>query len=75
MTTVIIYIAWSGNVGFVVNLAALGQFFSNYFGFPSQSFDPLLHTHHHLSFGARTKKGQIVANVPSELSLTPPPTS
>jgi hypothetical protein len=34
----------SGHVGFVVDKAALGQFFSKYFGFPFQfSIHPLLH--------------------------------
>jgi hypothetical protein len=41
------------------------------FGFPGQfSFHRLLHTHH-LSSGADTI-GQLVADVPSGLSLTPP---
>jgi hypothetical protein len=40
---------------------AMGQVFSEYFGFPCQfSF----HTHHHLSFGAGTI-GLTVADVPS----------
>jgi hypothetical protein len=48
-----------------------GQVFSEYFGFPCQfSFHRLLHTHNLLS-GAGTI-GQIVADVPSGLSLTPP---
>jgi hypothetical protein len=35
-------------VGFVVDNVALGQVFSEYFGFPSQfSFHRLLHIHHH----------------------------
>jgi hypothetical protein len=63
---------WSGHVGFVVNKVALGQVFSEYFGFPCQfSFHRLLHIHHHLSSGAGTT-GQLVADVPSGLSLTPP---
>jgi hypothetical protein len=42
-------------VGFVVGKVALGQVFSEYFGFPCQfSFHQLLHTHHHLSSGAGT---------------------
>jgi hypothetical protein len=58
-------------VGFVVDKVALGQVFSEYFCFACQfSFHRLLHTHR-LSFGAGTV-GQIVADVPSELSLTPP---
>jgi hypothetical protein len=51
--------------------AALGQVFSEYFGFPCQSFHRLLHTHHHPSSGAGTI-GQIVADVPNGLSLTHP---
>jgi hypothetical protein len=50
---------------------ALGQVFFEYLGFPCQfSFHQLLHTHH-LSSGAGTI-GQLVADVPSGLSLTPP---
>jgi hypothetical protein len=42
------------------------------FGFPCQfSVHRLLHIHHHLSSGAGTT-GQIVDDVPSGLSLTPP---
>jgi hypothetical protein len=59
-------------VGFVVDKVALGQFFSQYFGFLCQfSFHRLLHTRHHLSSGAGTID-QLVADVPSGLSLTPP---
>jgi hypothetical protein len=62
----------SGHVGFVVDKVALRQIFSEYFGFPCQfSVHRLLHTHHHLSSGA-VKTGQIVADVPNGLSLTPP---
>jgi hypothetical protein len=51
---------------------ALEQVLSWYFGFPCQfSFHRMLHTHHHLSSGAGTT-GQLVAEVPSGLSLTPP---
>jgi hypothetical protein len=58
-------------MGFVVDKVALGQVFSEYFGFPCQfSFHRLLHIHH-LSFGAGTI-GEIEADVPSGLSLTPP---
>jgi hypothetical protein len=58
-------------VGFVVDKVALGQVFSEYFGFPCQfSFPRLLHIHH-LSSGAGTI-GQIVADVPSRLSLIKP---
>jgi hypothetical protein len=58
----------SGHVGSVVDKVALGQVFFEYFGFPCQS---LLHHHHYLSSGADTI-GQLVANVPSELSLASP---
>jgi hypothetical protein len=38
---------WSGQVGFVVVKVALGQVFSEYFGFPRQfSFHHILHPHH-----------------------------
>jgi hypothetical protein len=58
-------------VGFVVDKVALEQFFSEYFGFPCQfSFHRLLHVHH-LSSGDGTR-GQLVTDVPSGLSLTPP---
>jgi hypothetical protein len=61
-----------GHVGFVVDKVALGQVFSEYFGFPCQfSFQRLLHTHHHVSCVAGTV-GQIMIDVPSGLSLTPP---
>jgi hypothetical protein len=40
---------------FVVNKVALGQVFSEYFGYPCQSsFHQFLHNHHHLSSGAGT---------------------
>jgi hypothetical protein len=56
----------------ILNKVALGQIFSEYFSFSCQfSFHRLLHTHHHLSSGAGTI-GQLVADVPSGLSLTPP---
>jgi hypothetical protein len=62
----------SGHVWFVVDKVALGQVFSEYFGFSCQfSFHRLLHTHYHLSSGAGTI-GQLVADVPSGLSLTTP---
>jgi hypothetical protein len=53
----------------------LGQVFFEYFGYPSQfSFHRLLHIHHHhdhhLSSGAGTL-GQLLAEVPSGLSLHP----
>jgi hypothetical protein len=34
-------------VGFVVDKAALGQVFAEYFGFPCQSFHQFLHHHNH----------------------------
>jgi hypothetical protein len=47
--------ATAGHVGFVVDKVALGQVFSEYFGFPCQSlFHQLLHNHHCLSSGAGT---------------------
>jgi hypothetical protein len=56
--------------GILVDKVALGQVFSEYIGFPCQfSFHILLHTH--LSSGTGTV-GQLVADVPSGLSLTPP---
>jgi hypothetical protein len=59
-------------VRFVVEKLALRQVFSEYFGFPCQcSFHRLLHTHHHLSFGAGTM-GQLVADVPSGQSHPTP---
>jgi hypothetical protein len=55
----------------VVDNVALGQVFSEYFGFLFQfSFHRLLHIHH-LPSEARTIS-QAVADVPSGLSLTPP---
>jgi hypothetical protein len=57
-------------VGFVVDKVALGQVFSEYFGFPCQfSFHRLLHIH--LSSGAGTI-GQLLADISSGLSLSPP---
>jgi hypothetical protein len=52
----------SGHVGFVVDKTALGQVFSEYFGFPCEALHRLLHTHHHSSSGAGTI-GQIAASV------------
>jgi hypothetical protein len=52
----------SGHVGFVVDKVALGQGFSEYFGFPCQFlFHRLLHTHHHhhLPSGSGTR-GQVL---------------
>jgi hypothetical protein len=55
------------HVGFVVDEVTLGQVFC----FPCQfPFHRLLYTHHHLSSGAGTI-GQIVADMPSGLTLTP----
>jgi hypothetical protein len=60
----------SGHVGFVVVKVALVQVSYDYFGFPCKfSFHRLLHIHHHLSSGAGTIV-QLVADVPSGLSLT-----
>jgi hypothetical protein len=43
------------HVGFVVDKLALGDVFSEYFGFLCQNlFHQLLHNHHHLSSGAGT---------------------
>jgi hypothetical protein len=57
---------------FVVDKVEVGQVFSKYFGFHYQfSFHRLFHTHPHLSSGAGTI-GQLVDDVPSGLSLTPP---
>jgi hypothetical protein len=57
-------------VGFLVDRVSLGQVFSEYFDFPCQfSYYQILHAH--LSSGAGTI-GQIVADVPRGLSLTPP---
>jgi hypothetical protein len=58
-------------VGFVVDKVALRHISSEYFGFLCQfSFYRLLHAYH-LSSGADTL-GELVADVPSGLSLTPP---
>jgi hypothetical protein len=57
----------SRQVGFVVDKLALGQVFTDYFGFPCQfSFHQLLHTH--LSSGAGTI-GQLVADIPRGLTV------
>jgi hypothetical protein len=61
----------SCHVGFVVDKVALGQVFSEYFGFPCQfSFHRLLETHH-VSSGVGTI-GQLLTDVPSGLSLPSP---
>jgi hypothetical protein len=58
-------------VGFVVDKVALGQVFSEYFGFPCQfSFHRLLHIHHHHLSSDSGTIGQLMAGVPSELSFT-----
>jgi hypothetical protein len=58
-------------VTFLMDKVSLGQVFSEHFGFLCQfSFHRLLHTH--LSSGAGTI-GQLVADVPSGLSLPHPP--
>jgi hypothetical protein len=49
-------------VGFVVDKAALGKVFSEYFGFPYQSFYLFLHHHNHPWAGTI---GLLVAAVPS----------
>jgi hypothetical protein len=60
----------TGHVGFVVDKVEMEQVFSKYFSFLFQlSFHQMLHTH--LSSGAGTI-GQLVANIPSGLILTPP---
>jgi hypothetical protein len=61
----------SGHTGFMVDNLALGQVFSDYFSFLCQSFHWLLHSHLHQSSCAGII-GQIVAHIPSRLSLTPP---
>jgi hypothetical protein len=63
--------ARSGQEGFVVDKVALGQVFSEYFGFPCQSsFHQIMHLHNHLG---HVTLGQSVAEVPSGPSWTPPP--
>jgi hypothetical protein len=60
----------SGHVKFVVKNVALRQVFSECFGFPCQfSLHQMVHTH--ISSGAGTI-GQLVVDVLSGLSLTPP---
>jgi hypothetical protein len=39
--------AYGQHAGFVVDKAALGQVFSEYFGFPCQSFHQFVHYHNH----------------------------
>jgi hypothetical protein len=60
----------SGHARFVVDKVALGHVFSEYFSFPCQfSYHEIVHTH--LSSGTGTI-GQLVAEVPSGISLTLP---
>jgi hypothetical protein len=57
------------NVGIVVKQMAMGQVSSELFGFPCQlSFRRLLHNHPSSEEGTI---GQLLADVPSKLSLTP----
>jgi hypothetical protein len=61
----------SRDVRSVVDKVTLGQVLSEYFGFLCQfSLHRLLHIHHHLSSMVGTI-GQLIADVPSGLSLTP----
>jgi hypothetical protein len=46
------------HVGFVVDKAALGQVFSEYFGFPCQSFHQFLHRHNHLGLAQKAIGGR-----------------
>jgi hypothetical protein len=62
----------SGHVGFVVDKVALGQVFSEYFGFPYQSFHQLLYKHH-LSSGAGTIGQQWPTYQVDSLSVSPHP--
>jgi hypothetical protein len=61
----------SGHMTFVVDRVALRQVFFEYFSFLCQWFHRLLHTHRHPSSGAG-RMGQMVTDVRSGLSLTPP---
>jgi hypothetical protein len=57
-------------VGFVVHKVALGQVFSEYFGFPCpSSFHQLLHNHPHLSSGT----GTVGQKWPQDKVLSPTP--
>jgi hypothetical protein len=61
----------SDHMGFVVDEVTTGQVFSEYFDFPCKfSCHQMLHAHH-LSSGVGTI-GQLVVDIPSGLSLTPP---
>jgi hypothetical protein len=57
----------SGHVGFTMDKAALGQAFSENFGFPWHSFRRLLHAHHHHLPSGAGIIGEIVADVLSGL--------
>jgi hypothetical protein len=60
------------HVGFVVDKVALGQVFSEYFGFPCHlSFHQIPHHHNDLAVGTI---GLLVAAVSSGPNWTPPPT-
>jgi hypothetical protein len=59
-------------MGFMMDKSALGQVFSENFDFSCHSLHRLLHTLHYPSSGAGTT-GQIVADVPNGLSLSPHP--
>jgi hypothetical protein len=50
-------------VGYVVDKAALGQAFFEFFGFPCQSFYRLLHTHQHSSPSGAIIIGNLVTSV------------
>jgi hypothetical protein len=56
-------------VGFVVDKAALGQVFSEYFGFPCQSFHRSLHYHNHPGLTQKAIKWP-----QCRVDLIPPPT-
>jgi hypothetical protein len=62
----------SFHVGFLVDRGSLGQAFSQYFGFPCQSFHRLLHTQRHL-WSEAGKISQMVADMPNGRSLIPTP--
>jgi hypothetical protein len=50
-------------VGFVVDKAALGQIFSQYFDLPCQIFHRLLHAHNHPLSSTTGTAGHLVASV------------
>lgn len=62
----------SGDMGFVVDKAAMGQTWPEYFGFPCQWFHRVLHSHYHLSSMAGTI-GQIAADVTEWAQFRPAP--